>query len=62
MKRHYSGDDSNQFWKAVNSLKGEKRERAYRMGTVLQNMEHETLRQLDAALRAQKRRKPAKRK
>jgi hypothetical protein len=54
MKRiayHYSGDNSRQFWKAINSMQDKKDKREYwqelySLGVALQNLEEQVLRRL----------------
>jgi len=47
LKFKYSGDESNEFWDKVNSLKGADRQEMYSLGVVLQNLEDHVLTQLE---------------
>ena len=44
--KHYSGDNSKDFWAAINSLEGAEKETMYSMGVRLQNLESVVLKEL----------------
>jgi len=43
----YSGDNSHEFWKKINSHKGLKQRMLYSMGCMLQNLESMVLRHVN---------------
>ena len=48
LRPQYSGDNSIKFWRKVNKTKlRRKREQLYMLGVILQNVEHDILRQME---------------
>lgn len=49
-KTQYSGENSKEFWKAINNLPENKWDEAYSLGCVLQNIEEQILKMINQAL------------
>ena len=46
LKAHYSGEESRDFWRIVNSLPDKEQHAAYSLGVALQNLEAQVLKHL----------------